>query len=180
MAKFQILQASTVDTKRNFSEYEQLMEDAIENVRLENPLHPDIGIYSEMLGNKRYEMIQQSLNIPKEQPEGTSQGRFDYEEHKLMYKKCRGALLEAADQLAFHKGAAHRRTLAVFNQLATLDYDFSLLKQAEEKIKPSSKLEGEGGSEGAKCHILLAKIALAKGELKLASKHIEKATGILK
>jgi tetratricopeptide (TPR) repeat protein len=68
--------------------------------------------------------------------------------------------------------------LAVNNQLATLDYDFSLLKQAEDRVRPAGKLEG--GSEGAKCHALLAKIALAKGELKRASTHIEKATAILK
>jgi hypothetical protein len=50
-----------------------------------------------------------------------------------------------------------------------LDYDFSLLKQAEERVRPA-KLDG--GSEGAKCHALLAKIALAKGELKRAATHI--------
>jgi tetratricopeptide (TPR) repeat protein len=97
-----------------------------------------------------------------------------------MYRKCRGALLEAADHLTFHNGLNHPRTMAVNNQLATLDYDFSLLKQAEDKIKPTIKLDAEGNSEGAKCHILLAKIALAKGELKRASTHIEKATSILK
>lgn len=29
----QVLQAATVDTQRNFAEYEQLMEEAIENLR---------------------------------------------------------------------------------------------------------------------------------------------------
>jgi hypothetical protein len=57
-----------------------------------------------------------------------------------MYRKCRDALLEAAELLAFHNGATHRRTMAVNNQLATLDYDFSLLKQAEERVRPGAKL----------------------------------------
>lgn len=63
--------------------------------------------------------------------------------------------------------------LAINNQLATLDYDFSLLKQAEDRTKKSVALLGTTTNpEGAKCYILLAKIALAKGELKRASIHI--------
>jgi hypothetical protein len=57
-----------------------------------------------------------------------------------MYRKCRDSLMEAAEHLTFHKGATHRRTMAVNNQLATLDYDFSLLKQAEERVRPAIKL----------------------------------------
>lgn len=54
--------------------------------------------------------------------------------------------------------------LAINNQLATLDYDFSLLKQAEDRTKKSVALLGTTTNpEGAKCYILLAKIALAKG-----------------
>ena len=57
-----------------------------------------------------------------------------------MYRKCRDALMEAAEYLTFHKGANHRRTMAVNTQLATLDYDFSLLKQAEDRVRPGIKL----------------------------------------
>jgi hypothetical protein len=35
-----------VDIKKNFSEYESLMEEAIENVRYQDPLHPDIAKYN--------------------------------------------------------------------------------------------------------------------------------------
>lgn len=45
-----------------------------------------------------------------------------------MYKKCRLSLKEAADQFAFQKGTNHIRTMTVNSQLATLDYDFSLLR----------------------------------------------------
>ncbi len=48
--------------------------------------------------------------------------------------------MDAAELLAFHKGITHRRTMAVNNQLATLDYDFSLLKQAEDRVRPGAKL----------------------------------------
>lgn len=41
------------------------MEDAIENVRYDDPLHPNIAKYNEMLGFKRYEMIQHNLTIPR-------------------------------------------------------------------------------------------------------------------
>jgi hypothetical protein len=80
-----------------------------------------------------------------------------------MYKKCRISLLEAADNFTFLKGKSHHRTMAVNNQIATLDYDFSLLTQAEGRIGSSIKAKIDSHSEGAKCHILLAKIALAKG-----------------
>jgi hypothetical protein len=40
------------------------MEEAIENLRAEDPLHPDIANYNEVLGFKRYEAIQQTLNVP--------------------------------------------------------------------------------------------------------------------
>lgn len=50
----QVLQAATVDTQRKFAEYEHLMEEAIENLRAEYPMHPDIADYNEMLGFKRY------------------------------------------------------------------------------------------------------------------------------
>ena len=79
-----------------------------------------------------------------------------------MYKKCRLSLKEAADQFAFQKGTNHIRTMTVNSQLATLDYDFSLLKEAGDKTKNMMK-QGSNNTEGAKCHILLAKIALAKG-----------------
>lgn len=90
-----------------------------------------------------------------------------------MYKKCRLYLQEAADHLSYSKGSNNTKVLAINNQLATLDYDFSLLKQAEDRTKKSVALKGsENSPEGAKCHILLAKIALAKGELKRASIHL--------
>jgi hypothetical protein len=46
IAKFQVLKASVVDIKKNFSEYESLMEEAIEYVRYQDPLHPDIAKYN--------------------------------------------------------------------------------------------------------------------------------------
>jgi hypothetical protein len=68
------------------------MEEAIENLREENPLHPDIANYSEQLGLKRYEAIQDALNVPSlTNDKGT--GRFDYEGHKMMYRKCRDVLV---------------------------------------------------------------------------------------
>ena len=42
------------------------MEEAIENVRYDDPLHPNIAKYNEMLGFKRYDMIQHNLTIPRE------------------------------------------------------------------------------------------------------------------
>jgi hypothetical protein len=53
--------------------------------------------------------------------------------------------------------------MAVNNQIATLDYDFSLLAQAENRTRPFIKANMDSNSEVSKCHILLAKIALAKG-----------------
>jgi hypothetical protein len=53
-ARRQVLQAATIDAKSNFAEYEHLMEEAIENLRAEAPMHPEIADYSEMLGFRRY------------------------------------------------------------------------------------------------------------------------------
>ncbi len=45
-----------------------------------------------MLGVKRYEMIQEYLNVPKEdfmKATNTKMTRFDYDRHKAMYRKCK-------------------------------------------------------------------------------------------
>lgn len=59
-----------------------------------------------------------------------------------MYKQCKHSLKEAAEQFAFLKGSSHNKTIAINCKIATLDYDFSLLKEAEEKTKIIIKAQG--------------------------------------
>ena len=52
----------------------------------------------------------------------------------------------------------------VENKLAELDFDFSLLKLAEEEAGAVSKrLLAERSTEGAKSYLLLSRIAVARG-----------------
>ena len=55
---------------------------------------------------------------------------FNYEEHRSIYKSCRGSYREAIDSILLHKGKEHPECLRVENKLAQLDMDYSLLTLA--------------------------------------------------
>ena len=93
-----------------------------------------------------------------------NKARFNYEEHKQFYKKCRNHYKQAIKITIYNKGKEDPECLKLENKLAELDYDYSLLDQAEKEAREVTKrIIAEKHSEGAKSYLLLAKIALAKG-----------------
>lgn len=70
-----------MDLENQYSQFEDLVEEAIDSLKAENPFNPSIAEYCEVLGNQHYEKIQLSLNVPKHERERNVRkrtDRFDY------------------------------------------------------------------------------------------------------
>ena len=93
---------------------------------------------SEELASERHLRLMNRLNLtePINDMRSTSSKNkktiqhFNYDEHRSIYKSCRGSYKEAIDSILLHKGKEHPECLRVENKLAQLDMDFSLLTLA--------------------------------------------------
>lgn len=119
--------------------------------------------------------------VPISDEERPNIDRYNYEQAEDQRVKCKNNFKEAAENIAYNYGKEHPEYLAVRNKMSELDLDYSRLGQSERLLKETSKFKLVNfHSEGARCYLLLTKISLAKGQLKIAFEHAQQSYLILR
>ena len=84
--------------------------------------------------------------------------------------KSKKSFQEAADNIAYNYGQEYPEYVAVRNKMSEVDIDISKLKESETILRETEQIKIVNiHSEGSKCYLLLMRIALARGQLGVAS-----------
>ena len=188
-AKLKMVEA-TVKTYLNLAESENLINDAIQMIENQNPMHEDVGKYSQAIAKiqKNYldKLTNPKSNLQYNDEEEKKVESYKEESKKLKetYEKCQKNYERALNILLYNqKSKNSKEVLNLQNQLIELQYNTENFQSCEDiimQIREEQKNLSQPRSEHAQASLVLAKIYYCRGSLKYAFEILEEVKLVLK